>query len=44
MLMFGRNQQNSVKQLPFNLKVNKLIKKLIQKSPFWNQDGWEKYQ
>ena len=26
------------------LKVNKLIKKLIQKSPFWNQDGWEKYQ
>ena len=27
MLMFGRNQHNSVKQLPFNLKINKFKKK-----------------
>ena len=27
MLMFGRSQQNSVKQLSFNLKINLKIKK-----------------
>ena len=42
MLMFGRNQHNSVKQLSFNYKINKFkIKKkkrilefLLQGSPF----------
>ena len=28
MLMFGRNQHNSVKQLSFNLKINKFFKVL----------------
>ena len=37
MLVFGRNQQNSVKQLFFNLKINKTKQKLnIQKTEIWS--------
>ena len=37
MLMFGRKQQNSAKQLPFNSKINKFLKKIkkLLKSYFY---------